>query len=63
LSNDAFDIWKLASSFIGFVVGMHEEIVVALDWTDLDQDDHTQEIHHRGDPPAEPLDGQGRSAL
>jgi hypothetical protein len=41
LSNDAFDIWKLASSWIGFVVGVREEIVVALDWTDFDKDDHT----------------------
>jgi hypothetical protein len=41
LSNSAFDIWKLSSSWVGFVVGVREAIVVALDWTDFDDDDHT----------------------
>lgn len=41
LSNKAFDVWHLASGWCGFVIGAREEIVVALDWTDFDSDDHT----------------------
>lgn len=40
LSNDGFDVARLWSSWVEFVVGVREEIVVALDWTDFEQDDH-----------------------
>ena len=41
LSNPAFDVARLWSGWVAFVVGAREEIVVALDWTDFDKDDHT----------------------
>jgi len=41
LSNPSFDVALLASSWVEFVVGAREEIVVALDWTDFERDDHT----------------------
>jgi hypothetical protein len=41
LSNPAFDVQRLAEGWVNFVVGVREEIVVALDWTDFDDDDHT----------------------
>jgi hypothetical protein len=41
LSNGAFDVWHLASSWSEFVISAREEIVLALDWTDFEKDDHT----------------------
>jgi len=41
LSNPAFDVARLWSSWVEFVVGVREEIVIALDWTDFERDDHT----------------------
>lgn len=41
LSNPAFDLARLWSSWVEFVVGVREEIVIALDWTDFERDDHT----------------------
>jgi hypothetical protein len=41
LSNDAFDVWHLASNWSEFVIGAREEVVLALDWTDFERDDHT----------------------
>lgn len=41
LSNPAFDVTRLWSGWVEFVVGVREEIVVALDWTDFEKDDHT----------------------
>jgi hypothetical protein len=41
LSNPAFDVARLWSSWVAFVVGVRKEIVIALDWTDFDKDDHT----------------------
>ena len=41
LSNPAFDVARLWSSWVEFVVGVREEIVLALDWTDFERDDHT----------------------
>jgi hypothetical protein len=41
LSNPAFDVALLLPSWVEFVVGAREEIVVALDWTDFERDDHT----------------------
>jgi len=41
LSNPAFHLARLWSSWVEFVVGVREEIVIALDWTDFERDDHT----------------------
>jgi hypothetical protein len=41
LSNHAFDVWHLALRWVLFVIGARDEIVIALDWTDFESDDHT----------------------
>jgi DDE family transposase len=41
LSNAAFDVWRLLPSWAAFLIGGRSEIVIALDWTDYDDDDHT----------------------
>jgi hypothetical protein len=40
-SNTGVDVWKLAASWVPFVIGDRPEIVVALDWTDFDQDNQS----------------------
>jgi hypothetical protein len=41
LSNAGVDVWKLFDRWVPFVVGARKEIVVALDWTEHDHDDHS----------------------
>lgn len=41
LSNGGVQPWELFASWVPMVVGQRSEIVVALDWTDFDDDDHT----------------------
>jgi hypothetical protein len=41
LSNDNVSPWALAKSWIAMLVGARQEVLVALDWTDFDKDDHT----------------------
>jgi hypothetical protein len=41
LSNTAIDVARLTPSWAKFVVGARKEIIVALDWTDFEKDDHT----------------------
>jgi hypothetical protein len=41
LSNVGIDVWALFANWVPFVVGAREEIVVALDWTEHDHDDHS----------------------
>jgi len=41
LSNNKVDPWSLAKSWIKMLVGAREQVLVALDWTDFDKDDHT----------------------
>jgi hypothetical protein len=41
LSNPAFDVWRLLGSWTKFVIGGRSEVVIALDWTDFELDDHT----------------------
>jgi len=41
LSNSGVDVWELFPKWVRFVVGPREELVIALDWTDFDDDDHT----------------------
>lgn len=40
LSNAGLEVWSLFASWTGFVVSERTEIVVALDWTEFDADDH-----------------------
>jgi len=40
LSNKGIDIWVLFRPWAKFVVGVRKEIVLALDWTEFDADDH-----------------------
>lgn len=40
LSNPAFDVAELTAPWVRFVLGARTESVVALDWTDFDDDDH-----------------------
>lgn len=41
LSNANFTVWGFAGPWIRFVVGPREEVVVALDWTEFDDDGHS----------------------
>lgn len=41
LSNAGIDVWELFSSWVPLVVAQRKEAVVALDWTDFDDDDQT----------------------
>jgi Transposase DDE domain len=41
LSNPAFNLTRLWAGWVRFVVGACERIVIALDWTDCEKDDHT----------------------
>ena len=41
LSNTGVDVWHLFSLWVPYVMGQRTEAVVALDWTDFDEDDHT----------------------
>jgi Transposase DDE domain len=41
LSNCKLNVWELFASWVPHVVGGRSEIVVALDWTDFDDDDQT----------------------
>jgi hypothetical protein len=41
LSNSGFDMRVVLKQWVQFVVGARKEIVIALDWTDFEKDDHT----------------------
>lgn len=41
LSNEALDVWSLAGPWVRFVLSGRPEVVVALDWTEFDADDHS----------------------
>jgi hypothetical protein len=41
LSNAALDVEQLLAPWAGFVLGGRKEVVLSLDWTDFDDDDHT----------------------
>ena len=41
LSNAGIDVWELFASWVPMVVAQRTEAVVALDWTDFDDDDQT----------------------
>jgi DDE family transposase len=40
LSNAGVDVWLIFGLWVPYVVGARQEIVVALDWTEFDRDDH-----------------------
>jgi hypothetical protein len=40
-SNTGVDVWKLYGNWVPFVIGERPEVVVALDWTDFDQDNQS----------------------
>jgi Transposase DDE domain len=40
LSNVGLDVWSFFARWVPFIVGGRKEIVVALDWTDFENDDH-----------------------
>ncbi len=40
LSNKKINVWDLIDSWVTFIIGERKEIVVSLDWTDFDADDH-----------------------
>ena len=46
-SNVGVDVWKLFGNWVPFVVGQRPEIVVALDWTDFDQDNQSTIALHQ----------------
>jgi hypothetical protein len=41
LSNAKVSPWALSRSWVAMLLGPREEVLVALDWTDFDKDDHT----------------------
>jgi hypothetical protein len=41
LSNEGFNVAACQASWIKFVIASRQELVIALDWTDFDDDDHT----------------------
>lgn len=41
LSNDGIDLDTIMCRWVQYVIGTHPSVVVALDWTDFDGDDHT----------------------
>jgi hypothetical protein len=41
LSNAGFKVWELFLLWVPYVVAERREIVVAMDWTEFDQDDHS----------------------
>ncbi len=40
-SNTGVDVWKLFGNWVPFIIGQRPEVVVALDWTDFDQDNQS----------------------
>jgi hypothetical protein len=40
LSNSALNLWMLFAHWVPYVIGQTPAVVVALDWTDFDADDH-----------------------
>ena len=41
LSNKGVDVWSLFEHWVPFVVGTRREVVLTLDWTEFDCDDHS----------------------
>jgi len=41
LGNEGIALEKVLRSWVRFVIGTHPSVVIAMDWTDFDKDDHT----------------------
>lgn len=41
LSNDGIDVWRAFTYYVPYICGKRRNIVVAMDWTDFDDDDQT----------------------
>ena len=41
LSNEAMDVWTFFGAWVRYLVGLRTDLVVALDWTDFDDDGQT----------------------
>lgn len=41
LSNTKLNVWSLFDDWVPYVIGSRKEIVVSLDWTEFDADDHS----------------------
>ena len=56
LSNTKLNVWQLLDSWASYVIGSRSEIVVSLDWTEFDADEHStivlsmQTSHGRNTP-------------
>lgn len=56
LSNTKLNVWQLLDSWASYVIGARSEIVVSLDWTEFDADEHSsivlsmQTSHGRNTP-------------
>ncbi|AQS36045.1 transposase family protein [Shewanella psychrophila] len=56
LSNTKLNVWQLLDSWGPYIIGARKEIVVSLDWTEFDSDDHStivlsmQTTHGRNTP-------------
>ena len=56
LSNTKLNVWQLLNSWASYVIGSRSEIVVSLDWTEFDADEHStivlsmQTSHGRNTP-------------
>lgn len=46
LSNTGIHLWELFPKWVRFVVGPRDELVIALDWTEFDADDHATLAAH-----------------
>jgi len=51
LSNRGIDVWCLFEQWVPYVLGRREEVVVNMDWTEFDRDDHSMlvlsvQTHH-----------------
>lgn len=46
LSNDGINVWSLFANWVAFVVADRKELVIALDWTEFDADDHATLAAH-----------------
>ena len=58
LSNEGFAVWELGRGWVQFVLSGRPEVVLAMDWTEFDADDHSTICiylvtrHGRATPPA-----------
>lgn len=41
ISNEGIKVWALFSSWVAFVIGARDKVIVALDWTEFDADDQS----------------------